>query len=113
VAIGGYYPSYYVATYSEPVVVSYADVARVSAPAVAVEVGPQPQPASGYRYDGGPARPVPLPATPRTPPAPATFDAVARRPVSRLEYPAYGETPGRLRGTKVVDPLLVKNTLGK
>lgn len=122
---GGYYgsyPAYYSsASYEYPVVSGYAAPAYgcdcvASAPA-AVETGPVPRPTGGYRYDGGPRAPVPqaapLPKTvapPAITPPPPTVDAVARRPVKKLDYPAYGESPGNVRPTKPVDPLLVKDT---
>jgi hypothetical protein len=60
-------------------------------------------PASGtYRYDGGPANPVPLPKTgsPQQP-APGTIPLEGRSvsltapPVKKYAYPAYGEAPAR------------------
>jgi hypothetical protein len=113
----GGYP--YVAAYagSYPSAVVYSSAAICSCPGYAgpvpqvTETAPPPRPNDGYRYDGGPARPVPAPpkgVAPQTPPVPVpTVDAVARRPVKKLEYPAYGETPGK--SPPIQDPLLVKN----
>jgi hypothetical protein len=94
--------------------------ARAAAPAVdyspaPVERAPQPRANDSYRYDGGPSRPVPMPApdlVPPTDPVPTTVPALHRVGLDRLQkkvtYPAYGERPAT-RPT-VVDPLLVKRT---
>ena len=114
-----YYPGYYAAypsayyssvTYASPsVVVAYAGApnpctcgpAVVTTPPVAAETAPMPVPQGGYRYDGGPTAPVPMPmpkATTPPPPAAAPppapmVGAVASRAAKKLEYPAYGEGP--------------------
>jgi hypothetical protein len=81
----------------------------------AAETAPPPRPMDGYRYDGGPRHPTPAPnpVVPRTPPVPTPpiVDAVARRPIKKLEYPAYGES---LKTTRPIqDPLLVKSDRSK
>jgi hypothetical protein len=108
---GGSYPSAVV--YSSPPICSCPTYA--GPPPQATETAPPPRPTDGYRYDGGPTRPVPAPKGgfgPQTPPVPpATFDTVARRSTKKLEYPAYGESPGKSR--PVQDPLLVKTDRSK
>jgi hypothetical protein len=117
IGIGGYpyeaaYPSTYYSgfAYSSPAICSCPGYAA-PAPPIA-ETAPPPRPNDGYRYDGGPANPIPAPrpAAPQPSPVPSpppTVGAVARRPVKKLEYPAYGETPAKNRSFQ--DPLLVKN----
>jgi hypothetical protein len=123
VGIGGYgyggygysaYPSSYYPSdnyYPPPICSCDGYPAAAAAPPIA-ETAPPPRPNGGYRYDGGPARPVPPPGTaPKaiTPPVPAppVIDAVARRAAKKIEYPAYGETPAKPRAFR--DPLLVKD----
>jgi hypothetical protein len=126
IGVGG--PGYY-GTYSAyPPSVSYDastfDVPPEIAPPPAsgpAEIAPPPRPSDGYRYDGGPARPVPMPGEspapppkpqmppvkPQTPPVPTpATNVVLNRPAGKLEYPAYGETPETIRNTR--DPRLVK-----
>jgi len=108
-------------------VVGYAGVPSygcecVSAAPPVVETGPAPLPNGGFRYDGGPTSPVPAaplplpkavtPPPPSTPPPPPAVDTIARRPVKKLEYPAYGELPGKVRIIPP-DPLLVKDRRGQ
>lgn len=81
------------------------------------EFAPPPQPEGRYRYDGGPARPVPMPvpdaADPVTPadPAPATVPALQRvrfeRSRTNVKYPGFGERPP---AKSAVDPILVKRS---
>jgi hypothetical protein len=93
--------------YSYPAAGYDSSGATTLPPPQSVESAPPPRPTDGYRYDGGPARPVapartpgpnpvtpPRPAGPRpaTPPPPSVIDTVARRSAKpKFEYPAYGE----------------------
>jgi hypothetical protein len=76
------------------------------------ETTPTPRPTDSFRYDGGPASPVPMPApdvAPPTDPIPTTVPALHRVMFERSRqtavYPAYGE---RQRRSATRDPLLVK-----
>jgi len=119
-----YSPAYYsysatydpAVTYAAPAATVYSGNPPPAAPPV-VETAPPPRPNDGYRYDGGPANPVPAPlpmprpTPPQTPPPPPAADSVARRPAKKLEYPAYGEAAGKVRTVR--DPLLVKEGRGQ
>jgi hypothetical protein len=112
---GGGFPSSSVVTFSSPSICNCSGGSSAAgfAPTSGIETAPPPVPNDGFRYDGGPARPIPAPPSPgipRTPPVPGgpTVDTVARRTVKKLEYPAYGETPGVVRSSS--SPLFVKNS---
>jgi hypothetical protein len=111
--VSGYSPAYYDS--SSCYVPASVDYSSYTPQPQVIETGPMPQPNGGYRYDGGPARPTMpqpgIPLRPVTPPVPAA-DPVARRPVKKIEYPAYGEAPTKVR-TSTGDPLLVKNARGQ
>ncbi len=102
-----YYPS---VNYYSPSICSCDGYSAAAVAPPGVETAPPPRPNDGYRYDGGPANPIPAPrpVAPQTPPVPrpAAAGAVARRPLKKLEYPAYGETPAKAR---TLDSLLVKD----
>ena len=104
---GGGYPYYAVPAYyrssvacCSPVAVDYSGY---TSPPQVVETGPVPRP-----NDGGPATTAPPLAvpTPVTPPLPGP-NPVAYRPIKKIEYPAYGESPARVRQA-TAEPLLVK-----
>jgi hypothetical protein len=112
---GGGFPSSSVVTFSSPSICDCSGGPSTAgfAPGVGIETAPPPVPNGGFRYDGGPTRPIPAspaPGIPRTPPVPGGpfVDTVARRTVKKLEYPAYGEAPGVVRTAN--NPLLVKNS---
>jgi len=78
------------------------------------DYAPPPQPDGGYRYDGGPARPVPMPVPdPVDPsdPVPATVPALQRvrfeRSRPNVTYPGFGERPAV---KTAADPILVKRS---
>ena len=87
--------------------------AAVPPPAVAPERSPPPRPGESFRYDGGPANPVPMPApdvTPPTDPVPTTVPALQRvawqRSRPNVNYPSFGERTG----SRPAEPLLVRRT---
>jgi hypothetical protein len=93
-------------SFSSPVIVNSPIIVNNGNwnPAASFEIAPPPVP-----NEPGPVPQAPRPASPRTPPVPQpppAVDTIARRPIKKLEYPAYGETPGKVI---VRDPLLVKN----
>jgi hypothetical protein len=117
-----YYATDYSAGYSYPAVAydTSSSVTPLPAPQAA-ELAPVPRPTDGYRYDGGPAQPVPpaaapgrvpmapprpaTPVRPTTPPVPTVINTVARQSSGpKLEYPAYGEdvAPAKLGRSNLV-----------
>jgi hypothetical protein len=78
------------------------------------DYAPPPQPDGRYRYDGGPARPVPLPVpdpVDPTDPVPATVPALQRvrfeRARPNVKYPGFGERPAV---KPAAEPILVKRS---
>jgi hypothetical protein len=91
--------------------------ARFAAPArqadEPAEYGPMPRSNDSFRYDGGPARTVPMPSPDPVSPAdpvpttvPALHKVMLERSRPKVNYPAYGEKPAKKPA--VIDPLLVK-----
>lgn len=75
---------------------------------------PAPRPTDSFRYDGGPANPVPMPVpdpTSPTDPVPATVPALhavmAKGSRSKMGYSAYGERPATRQAVEP-NPLLVQ-----
>jgi hypothetical protein len=78
------------------------------------DFAPPPQPDGRYRYDGGPARPVPMPLpdpVDPTDPVPATVPALQRvrfeRSRQNVKYPGFGERPA---AKTAAEPILVKRS---
>jgi len=77
------------------------------------EVSPPPRPTDSFRYDGGPAQPVPMPTPDPVAPTdpvpntvPALYRVMAERSRPNVVYPGFGE---RLKvRPAVVNPVLVR-----
>jgi hypothetical protein len=99
----------------------YGSVPQTYTPPLAAPMGPSgetlptPRPIDTFRYDGGPAVPVPMPdgarpmpmTQPGSPLNTAAVNRVKASPAKKITYPAYGEElpPPRPATT---NPILVK-----